>query len=113
MKPSIIYDEAEVELWEAVGYYEEKAPGLGLDLEAETRDALAEIQEAPRRWPRRRHGTRRRLVQPFPYAIYYIELPDALWVVAFAHTHRKPYYWRGRTEDRPMGSAPSQMPYGV
>jgi len=35
MTPATILHEAEVELWDAVAYYENKAPGLGVDFEAE------------------------------------------------------------------------------
>lgn len=35
MNDVIILHEAEVELWEAVAYYEDKAAGLGLDFENE------------------------------------------------------------------------------
>ena len=35
MIQAAILHEAEVELWEAVAYYEDRAAGLGLDFEAE------------------------------------------------------------------------------
>ena len=96
MKQIIVHSEAELELWYAVDYYEEKLRGLGLDLEEEVQHALADIQEAPEKWPKRIYGTRFRLLSRFPYAIYYIELPDKIWIVAYAHTSRRPYYWRER-----------------
>lgn len=96
MKKLIIHSEAELELRQAVAYYENKCTGLGLDLEREVSQALDDIQESPERWPIKRHGTRWRLLHRFPYAIYYLELLDAIWVVALAHTHQKPYYWLNR-----------------
>jgi hypothetical protein len=39
-----ILHEAEVELWEAVAYYEEKSSGLGLDFEAEIERILLVIR---------------------------------------------------------------------
>lgn len=96
MKRIIVHSEAELELWQAVEYYETKSVGLGLDFEQEISRALGDIQEEPNRWPTRKHGTRCRLLRRFPYIIYYLELQDIIWVVAVAHTSRRPYYWRKR-----------------
>jgi toxin ParE1/3/4 len=96
MKQVLIHDAAEFELWQAVDYYESIRRGLGLDLEEEIRHSLSGIQEAPDRWPKKKHGTRSRLLKRFPFAIYYLDLPESIWIVAYAHTSRKPYYWRDR-----------------
>lgn len=96
MKRIIVHSEAEIELWQAVDYYEAKSVGLGLDLEREVSRVLVAIQEAPDRWPIRKYGTRCCLLRRFPYAVYYLELQDLIWVVAVAHTSRRPYYWRKR-----------------
>ena len=58
MTPATILREAEVELCEAVAYYEDKAPGLGLDFEAEVELAVQSIRQSPERWPLRDDGTR-------------------------------------------------------
>jgi toxin ParE1/3/4 len=96
MKHLLVHDEAELELWQAVDYYETKASGLGLDLEHEVRRAFIDIQETPKQWPIRKNDTRCHLLHRFPYAIYYIEMEDIIWVVAVAHMSRKPYYWLNR-----------------
>jgi toxin ParE1/3/4 len=96
MKRVIVHSEAELELWQAVDYYETKSSGLGLDFEREVSRALGDIQEAPNRWPTGKYGTRRRLLQRFPYIIHYLELQDIIWVVAVAHASRRPCYWRKR-----------------
>lgn len=98
MKPIVVHSQAELELWCAVAYYEDKQRGLGLDFEEEIRHSLADIQEAPELWSKREGDIRFRLLSRFPYIIYYIELPDKIWVIAFAHTSRKPFYWRERFE---------------
>ena len=96
MKRIVIHDEAELELWQAVAYYETKHIGLGLDLAQEITRAFVDIQEAPQKWPIKIHGARRRLLHRFPYAVYYLDLHDRIWVVAVAHSSRKPSYWRNR-----------------
>jgi toxin ParE1/3/4 len=99
MKRIIVHSEAELELWQAVEYYEIRSVGLGLDFEQEIRRALLDIQETPNRWSTRKYGTRCRLLHRFPYAIYYLELQDIIWVVAVTHTSRRPYYWRKRLKN--------------
>ena len=96
MKKVIVHQGAEVELWQAVDYYELKRTGLGLELEKEIRRGLARIQSAPNNWPRKNYDTRCYLLKRFPYAIYYLDLSDTIWIVAFAHQKRRPYYWRKR-----------------
>ena len=96
MKPLIVHSKAELELWQAVAYYEEIRHGLGLDLEREIRHAFSEIREAPQIWPQKKYGTRCYLLKRFPYAIYFLELDDKIWIVAIAHTSRRPYYRRKR-----------------
>ena len=40
MTSIVILDEAEIELWEAVGFYENRCAGLGLDFVKEIKAAL-------------------------------------------------------------------------
>ena len=75
MKPVVIHTEAESELWQAVDFYEERAPGLGLDFEGEVRRIIARIQEAPKRYPKGKHGTRRCVTRRFPYSVFALSLP--------------------------------------
>jgi len=96
MNRIVFHVEAEFELSEAVGYYEHISSGLGLRLEEETRHALASIQEMPGRYPPQNNGTRTCLLRRFPFAVYFLEFQQQIWIIAFAHTSRKPYYWRER-----------------
>jgi len=97
VKPLIVEEEAELELLGSIAFYEERMLGLGLDFEAASRRALKIIASAPKRWPIGKHGTRRYVMRRFPFVIHYIDVPDRIWIVAFAHTSRKPGYWKGRT----------------
>lgn len=96
MKRLLIEEEAELELAGSVAFYEERKSGLGLDFEAAAQRALKTIASAPGRWPVGKHGTRRYIMERFPFVIHYLEMPDKLWIVAFAHTSRKPNYWKQR-----------------
>ena len=96
MKQVIIDSEAEYELSESVNYYERRVPGLGLALERTAREAVATIQADPHRHALQQDGTRRFVMERFPFVIHYFEMADTIWVLAFAHTSRKPGYWRRR-----------------
>ncbi|MCU0917816.1 MAG: hypothetical protein MUC88_25120 [Planctomycetes bacterium] len=49
MTPVTVLHEAEMELWEAVRFYESRSAGLGLDFEREITLALELIQQSPER----------------------------------------------------------------
>jgi toxin ParE1/3/4 len=96
VKPLILEEEAELELAGSIAFYEERMSGLGLDFEAAARRALKIITRAPKRWPIGKHGTRRFVMRRFPFVIHYLDMPDRIWIVAFAHTSRKPNCWKTR-----------------
>lgn len=101
MKPLIIEEAAELELVGSIAFYEERKTGLGLDFGAAARQALKTIAAAPERWPTGKHGTRRYVMSRFPFVIHYFDMPDKLWIVAFAHAKRKPGYWANRLQSPP------------
>ena len=96
MKRFQVEEEAEKELIESAIYYEQRREGLGLGFEAAIRQSLSAIRQAPGRNAPRKDGTRRHIVRRFPFIIHYLGTPDCIWIVAFAHTSRKPGYWRRR-----------------
>ena len=96
MKPLIVAQEAEHELAGSVAFYENREAGLGLDFERAAQRVLKKIASSPDRWPAGKYGTRHYLMQRFPFVIHYLDMPDRIWIVAFAHTSRKPNYWKTR-----------------
>jgi hypothetical protein len=55
-----------------------------------------EIARAPDRWPVGKYGSRHYLMERFPIIVHYLDMPDRICIVAFAHTSRKPNYWKTR-----------------
>ena len=103
-KPVRLEDEASVELRDAARRYEAARLGTGTRLLADTDEVVARIAELPRLGPRMPGVTeelnvRRVLLWRFPYYVAYIELENAIRVLAFAHTSRKPGYWFGRINE--------------
>jgi toxin ParE1/3/4 len=97
VKPAVIHSEARAELDAAISFYESRAKGLGLDLEAKVEQAVLAIQKAPESWPPHKHsGFRKYFVERFPFTVFYLEMPDCIWVAAIAHVSRRPGYWTNR-----------------
>jgi len=103
MRSVTILHEAEVELWESVGYYEARSPGLGLDFEAEVEVSVEALRDLPERWPLRPDGTRRCLTSRFPYVVVYLYSQAHIWVIAIAHCRRRPSYWANRIRKSAQG----------
>ncbi len=98
MKQLLIDEEAERELAASVAFYEQRRAGLGLEFTIAAEQAVRAIQRAPEKWPLGTHGARRCVMRRFPFVIHYLEMEKYVWIVAFAHTSRKPGYWRTRLE---------------
>jgi plasmid stabilization system protein ParE len=97
VKPVVFHSAARAELDEAMGFYERRAPGLGLAPATKVEGAAAKIAESPDAWPRHGHSEFRKFfTDRFPFIIFYMDLPDSVWVAAVAHASRRPDYWKRR-----------------
>jgi toxin ParE1/3/4 len=97
VKPYEFHLEATAELTEAADYYEARLPGLGGELIAEVDRAIEQIRRTQGAGASHgKYGMRRRVLQRFPYVIFYRDLPDFIWIAAVAHGKRRPGYWRHR-----------------
>jgi hypothetical protein len=67
-----------------------------LDFENEFQRAISAIAEAPERWPVYISPCRRYILHQFPFSIVYRNLKEDVFVLAIAHAHRRPGYWRKR-----------------
>ena len=77
-------------------WYAARSPWAGGAFIAEVEEAIRDIRAHPRRWPRRRHGTRRRVLSRFPFVVVYREYTDLIRIIAVAHASRRPDYWARR-----------------
>jgi plasmid stabilization system protein ParE len=89
-------EDSVTEYEEAFDWYFLRSEFVASRFAEEMNRAIAMISNAPNRWPAANHGTRKFLLQRFPFAIFYRELPSGVQVVAIAHGHRKPGYWKTR-----------------
>jgi toxin ParE1/3/4 len=91
-----LHEDAALEYEAAFDWYMERSILAASKFAAAVNRAMDMIVEVPQRWPTGSYGTRRFLLQKFPFAIVYRELPTVIQMVAIAHTRRKPGYWKQR-----------------
>lgn len=98
MKPVSIHRQAQAELDAAIAYYEGEQEGLGLNFLAEVQSTTTLIQQFPQIGaPYRDTEFRTRKVKRFSYVLAYCELDHDIWLMAVAHSKKRPGYWLGRT----------------
>ena len=64
--------------------------------EAEITRCVEKIRQAPERWARYFEEYRRFLLHQFPFEIVYESSPGQIFILAIAHTQRRPGYWKDR-----------------
>ena len=87
---------AEIELDQAIRWYAAQAPGLGDAFLIEVLSAADRISHFPDAWQRLDEGVRRCRLSRFPFGLIYAVEDGDILVLAVAHLHREPDYWRDR-----------------
>jgi plasmid stabilization system protein ParE len=95
-KPYLVHPEVWTEIEAADDWYLQRSLDASAAFIATVSEAFDTICQAPLRWPKYLHGTRRFLVSRFPFSIVYLDDPNVVSVVAVAHNKRKPGYWNRR-----------------
>ena len=91
-----LLDVAQQELDEAIAYYNGESPGLGDAFLLETLAAIDRIRKFPEAWHPLGDEIRRCRLRRFPYGLIYSKDEEGILILAVAHTHREPGYWRDR-----------------
>lgn len=90
---------ARAELREAVSYLDKRRDGLGREFLEEVRAATQRIVTNPTAWAALSENIRRCRTRRFKYGLIYEANNDEIVIIAVAHLHREPTYWRGRKDD--------------
>lgn len=95
---------AEAELREDAAWYEEQRSGLGSEFLAAVDAGIQQIRRDPYRFARiesvpDEENVRRLQLNRFPYIIIYEVISSEVCILAVAHAHRRPGYWRDRRRD--------------
>lgn len=91
-----IHPAALEELKSATSWYVDRSEAAALAFVADVDRAISLVMESPRRWPPGEYGTRKFILQRFPFALIYREQATGVQVLAVAHGHRRPGYWKNR-----------------
>ncbi len=92
----VVAPEAEIDISEAYGWYEERRPGLGEEFLGCLDACIEGIRRMPEMHAKLHDEYRRALVRRFPYAIFYEHAEDTVTVYCIFHTSRDPEKWRQR-----------------
>lgn len=86
------------EFRDAVRYYNAQQLRLGDEFRDEVWETVQRIREFPEAWHPLGGPIRRCQMRRFPYGIIYEASQDEIVIIAVAHLHRKPEYWRSRMD---------------
>lgn len=92
-----ILDEATAEFADAIACYEDIESGLGVRFRLEVQAAAAWIESHPELYGLRPNGYRRVNLKVFPYYVAYVIHSEIIWILAIAHSARRPEYWIERS----------------
>ena len=89
-------EHARSELLAQTAYYEAIREGLGARFRSEVESAAQRAATYPLQGKPSAGGTRRRLVNDFPFSLYYTETDYGVLIHAVAGQRQLPDYWLGR-----------------
>ncbi len=92
------HPEAMEEYIASYAWYYERGAHLADAFEHEIERAVRLIIEAPERWPIYEKKYRKVLVRRFPFSLVYEIKETGIVILAVAHGHRFPYYWKKRVK---------------
>jgi plasmid stabilization system protein ParE len=87
---------ANLNLAQAIGYYNERSPVVARDFLREVRRATTLLLDYPQACPIVRGEVRQKVLRRFPFSVLYMVEDDRVIVVAIMHQHRRPDYWHAR-----------------
>ena len=88
-----ILEEALEEAEEAARWYAERSETAAVGFTEELDAAIAQIELTPTAWPPYAYNTRRYVLRRSPSVVYRVDANQVI-VIAVAHAHRRPGYWR-------------------
>jgi plasmid stabilization system protein ParE len=85
---------AEADARQAFLWYAGRSPVAGADFQALLTEAIEDLAETALAWPEKQPGVRARVLDRYPYTLFYRVAADEVLIVAVAHQKRGPGYWR-------------------
>ena len=91
-----LHSRAADELRRIIEHYDEEQPGLGRSFVRQFDQVVGLCKRHPDIGPFLAAPHRRLVLRRFPYSLIYRIEGDTIRIVAIAHQHRKPGYWKDR-----------------
>jgi len=96
LKPLTYHPEASNEIDEAYSWYAMRSTQAADGFYGELFPALDMVHQQPGLFPPYLLGTRRVVLDRYPFSVVFRELPRKIQIVAVAHAKRRPGYWAKR-----------------
>lgn len=96
MKPVRVHPQAEREADDAFDRYLGQSRDAALEFDDELSDAYRRVAIHPLICPPYLHGTRRVILNRYPFSVVFRERLHDIQIVAVAHASRRPGYWARR-----------------
>ena len=90
------HPDAELELNQAIDYYEKCQVGLDLEFADEVYKTVQRILAFPNAWQSMGESNRRCLTNKFPFGIIYYKREQEIIILTVMQLGRKPNYWKSR-----------------
>lgn len=87
------HPEAMAEFSQAVEFYEDRQPLVGVRFRDRVREIVAGLSDRPDLGWTHRAGTRLQRVSRFPYGVIFLVQGERIQIVAVAHCSRRADYW--------------------
>ena len=91
-----IHPLASRELEEAALFYEQRVKGLGQRFLRTVEKAIEQVLLFPESAPVVGETVRQKVLNRFPYSLFYLFEKNAIFFVAIAHQKKEPMYWKDR-----------------
>jgi plasmid stabilization system protein ParE len=96
MKPVRVHPQAEKEADAAFDRYLEQSRTAAFGFDKELRGAYQSLRVRPLTFPPYLYGTRRVILDRYPFSVIFRERLHDIQIVAVAHAKRRPGYWAKR-----------------
>ena len=92
----LVRPEAEADIEESFGWYEDEVLGLGQEFLQPLRTTISLVRTNPQLFPVIHRQIRRAIVKRFPHAFFFIIRDETIIVTACVHHKRDPKVWKRR-----------------
>jgi plasmid stabilization system protein ParE len=73
-----------------------RSDSAALGFDQELRNTFKTLRKSPQACAPYLRGTRRAILNRYPYSVVFRELPRKIQIIAVAHAKRRPAYWANR-----------------